>query len=64
MSGNGNGNTGNNNNGGNGDGGSAESGPSLEQTLATTRGLLEAKLEAGVPPQQALEESRPLNQTS
>ncbi|GGQ19484.1 hypothetical protein BKA00_004824 [Actinomadura coerulea] len=65
MSGNGNGsNNGTNNNGGNGNGGSAGSGPSLEQTLATTKGLLEANLEAGVPAPEALENSRPRNWNS
>ncbi|MEV3926285.1 hypothetical protein [Actinomadura coerulea] len=64
MSGNGNGNNDNSNNGGNGNGGSAESGPSLEQTLATTKGLLEANLDAGVPAPEALENSRPRNWTS
>ncbi|MGC4957183.1 hypothetical protein ACLQ2P_28615 [Actinomadura citrea] len=65
MSGNGNGNNNSgNNNSGNGNGGSAESGPSLQETLDTTKGLLEANLDAGVPATEALENSRPRNWNS
>jgi hypothetical protein len=47
----------NGNNNGNGESGQSE--PSLQETLDTTRGLLDANLEAGVPAQEALENSRP-----
>lgn len=55
-------NTGNGDNSGNGDdnGGSTEA-QSLQQTWDTTRNLLQASLDAGVPAPEALDNSRPRN---